>query len=145
MSNLEEFISFHQLVRVQERKRDLDGLDLLLTYFLNNKSFTISFEAKDRKSFPSSELVSSAKKLLRDGNQLGILVVRGCNQYWGNSQKVKTNIQTLLTSLSSIEQLGKVYLISSSLVMEILEINPRLSGRLLIIKVPASSLRKLKK
>ena len=133
------------ILGIAEGKQNKDDFDLLVKGIDSAKGSSIRLEAKDRGSFNTGELASSAAKLFRNGNRVGIIVVRNCCQYWGDNSRNITNRNTLKELLVMIRGLGKAYLFSSALAFVEILVSSRATdkGRLVVIQVPETSLREL--
>ena len=126
------------LLGVTERKRNLDRYDLLVQWLSSIGAQTVRFEAKDRNSLDHADFCVAACKLFIGSNRVGVLVVRGCNQYWGKGPRDFQNREKLQI-LKGIHGLGKAHLVSNAGTVETINFS---SGhrRLVVIQVPDFSL-----
>ena len=126
-----------------ERQVDDEGFDLVVQGIGSSLADSVRFEAKDRAKFGTKEVVEAASKLMRGSSNVGVLVLRRCNLYWGNETSNVKNRNKLQDGLKLIPKLGNVYLISSLGEVEKLVIYKIASstGRLIVFQVPESSLR----
>jgi hypothetical protein len=147
LSNNKYFGSLKGLLGTAERQANVEGFDLLVRALGSNLAESIRFEAKDQDEFGTVEVVDAARKLMRGESNVGVLVLRKCNLYWGTGQLNITNSNMLQESLKLIPKLGRVYLISSSAAVETLTIHKKAkaTGRLILLLVPESSLRETRK
>ena len=121
-----------------KRQRNIDEFDLLLEF----EHHRVRFEAKDREKFSTPELCQAVAKLMSRKNNIGVLVVRRCCQYWSGHTKAQ-NLNKLKEVLSCLKHLGIVYLISSEGEVEFLPITQGQPGRAIVIQVPDSSVREV--
>ncbi len=143
LSNDRHLGRLNGLLGTAERQANVEGFDLLVQAIGSSSADSIRFEAKDRDEFRTGDLIDAARKLMRGDSNVGVLVLRECNLYWGKEEVNINNRETLQKSLKSIPKLGKAYLISSSGVVVVLSIHRRAeaTGRLILLQVPESSLR----
>jgi hypothetical protein len=125
-----------------ERQANNEGFDLLVQAIGSSPADSIRFEAKDREQFGTSELIEAAVKIMRGASNVGVLVVRNCNLYWGNRKVNINNREVLALNLAFISNLGKAYLVSSfgDVVTLVINEDSRAAGRLILLQVPESSL-----
>ena len=142
-SQCQNFAEFGGILGIAERTQNTHEFDLLVKCIGSKKGSSIRLEAKDIKEFNTGEMASSALKLFRNGNKVGIIIVRNCCQYWGSSAGNLENRRKLEALLRQIRGLGKAYLLSESVAFEEILISSCAAdtSRLVVIQVPETSIR----
>lgn len=123
-----------------ERQKNSDEFDLLVKGVDDS---SIRLEAKDRATFNNGEMAQAAYKLLKDSNEIGVIVVRNCCEYWGKMQRNQSNRSKLRDLLQLINGLGIVYFISEKGQFQklIVATGPSDKKRLIVIRVGERILR----
>jgi len=136
-------VSLKGVLGTAERQENDNGFDLVMQAIGSSPTDSVRFEAKDQNKFGTDDLIDATRKLLRGTSNVGVLVLRGCNLYWGSDEVNINNRKTLQEGLKLIPKLGKVYLILGSGFVELLSIHEHASatGRLILFQVPESSVR----
>ena len=122
------------LIGLATRQRKTDKFNLKLT--LTN-SLEVRCEAKDSSDFSTHNLGKAAKKLIVGKCSIGLLLVRGCCNYWKSGAELAKNLQNIqsIMRLFPKRRLGKVILIS-----ELAEVRAESlgsgEGQLVVMQVP---------
>ena len=130
-------------VGVLTRMNNNDEFDVILKN-VQGSYRCISFEAKDRDAFSTKDMVKVAYKLLWAGSQFGVLVLRGCCNYWEKNlphDRSQKNIRFLrdLLKLLPDQVVDTVYLLSANGKWRIISHGKGI-GRLFVIQIPAAVL-----
>ncbi len=130
--------SLDGILGTAERQVDDEGIDLLVQAIGSSLADSVRYEAKDGLVFGTVDVVEAVSKLMRGTSNVGVLVLRRCNLYWGDESLNAKNRHTPQRGLELISKIGKAYLISSSGEVETLVIhkNASSSGRLILLQVP---------
>ena len=122
------------LIGLATRQRKTDKFNLKLT--LTN-SLEVRCEAKDSSDFSTHNLGKAARKLIVGKCSIGLLLVRGCCNYWKSGAELAKNLQNIqsIMRLFPKRRLGKVILIS-----ELAEVRAESlgsgEGQLVVMQVP---------
>jgi hypothetical protein len=142
LSNNRYFGNLKGLLGTAEKQANVESFYLMVQTIGSDLPDAIRFEVNDQVKFGTVLLVDAARKLLMGDSNVGVLILRKCNSYWGSGEKNIENREALAKNLRVIPKLGKAYLISSTGYSETLVIRPgiRATGRMIVMQVPESSL-----
>lgn len=125
------------MIESVKRMKNEDQFDVQMTLPGPTACPPICIEVKGRRSFSNNDLWIVASKLFSSSDRMiGILVVRNCCDYWGQSKRSETNRSKLscLLSLLKTEPIGIVYFIRMDGTLETLK-SGKGKRRLIVIQV----------
>jgi hypothetical protein len=135
-----EFTSMSGILGVAERQTNRDEFDLLVMGVGSGAGGSIRLGAKDRAEFGNGEMAKAASKLFRDGNKVGVIVVRNCCRYWDEGGLGDSDRAALKGLLGMIRGIGTAYLFSREGLARMIHVSDARPGRLILIQVPEKSL-----
>ena len=141
-SQLTDFPKLGGILGIAERKQNKDEFQFLVKCISSERGSSIRLEAKDKRAFNTGEMATLASKLFRNGNRVGIIIVRNCCQYWGTDARNIENRAIFAALLRQIRGLGRAYLISRNMAFEEISVSPCTAetSRLFVVQVPETSL-----
>ena len=126
-----------------QRAANKDQCDLLVRRLrrkVDGAEVSVCMEAKDSSELTNAEMATIASKLVQKEGDVGLVIVRTCCGYWKDDRAVEYNRRQLLAEMENNKLVGKIYFVNDSGELSVLEVSDQ-RGRMVVIKVPESSLR----